>query len=129
MTELKKYRKKATQFVVAVQLDLETSGFTYQKWGAEQICRKGDWLIKNHDDTYTVNAESFAQTYRELSPGVYLKKTPVFAAKMSTGGRVKTREGESHYMAGDYVVSNNADGSDSYCVSADKFESMYELDR
>ena len=40
----KKFKKKADSFVVAVQLNLDTDGFTYEKWGAEQRCKKGDWL-------------------------------------------------------------------------------------
>jgi hypothetical protein len=41
---------------------------------------------------------------------------------------VNTKEGSSHYQKGDYLVYNNQDGTDSYCVSADKFESTYEPD-
>ena len=29
------YRKKADSFVTAVQLNLETDGFSYQKWGGD----------------------------------------------------------------------------------------------
>jgi len=43
-------------------------------------------------------------------------------------GSVVTNEGKSFYKAGDYLVYNNEDGTDAYCISADKFESMYELD-
>jgi hypothetical protein len=31
-------------------------------------------------------------------------------------------------LTGDYLVSNNPDGTDAYSISAAKFESMYELD-
>jgi hypothetical protein len=41
---------------------------------------------------------------------------------------VETKEGQSHYRAGDYLVSNNEDGSDAYAISAAKFESMYVPD-
>jgi hypothetical protein len=41
---------------------------------------------------------------------------------------VVTKEGKSHYQSGDYLVYNNEDGTDAYCISAAKFESMYELE-
>jgi hypothetical protein len=63
-----------------------------------------------------------------LSPGVYLKVTPIYAVKATGTGHVETKEGLSAYRAGDYIVSNNADGSDAYCISAEKFDAMYELD-
>lgn len=34
MSERNKYIKRATQFVTAVQVDLEMDGFTYRKWAA-----------------------------------------------------------------------------------------------
>jgi len=41
---------------------------------------------------------------------------------------VATKEGRSHYKAGDYLVSNNEDGTDAYYIAAVQFESMYEPD-
>ncbi len=105
-------------------------GFTYQKWGGEQRCRAGDWIVYNKDqrDTYTVSNASFEKTYEEVSPGVYRKTAPVWAEVAETDGVVKTHEGQTAYKRGDYVVSNNEDGSDAYAVSCDTFEAMYELD-
>ncbi|MGD8647134.1 MAG: hypothetical protein PVH85_23525 [Desulfobacterales bacterium] len=128
MGNRRRYRKKADQFVVAVQLDLDTDGFIYRKWGAEQRCQQGDWVVDNDGDHYTVDGEVFARTYRKLSPGIYVKTTPIWAEVASEPGKVVTKEGASHYQAGDYLVSNNEDGTDAYCISAAKFESMYELD-
>ncbi|MGD1973198.1 MAG: hypothetical protein PVG73_03960 [Desulfobacterales bacterium] len=128
MGNRRRYRKKADQFVVAVQLDLDTDGFIYRKWGAEQWCQQGDWVVDNDGDHYTVDGEVFARTYRKLSPGIYVKTTPIWAEVASEPGKVVTKEGASHYQAGDYLVSNNEDGTDAYCISAAKFESMYELD-
>ncbi len=123
-----RYRKKADQYVIAVQLDLNTEGFTYQKWGANQKCKPGDWLIDNGGDIYTVDRDVFAKTYRKTQPGTYVKTTPIWAEVATEPGSVATKEGRSHYSAGDYLVSNNPDGTDAYCISAAKFESMYELD-
>ena len=38
------------------------------------------------------------------------------------------KEGTSQHQAGDYLVSNNQDGTDPNCFGAAKFESTYELD-
>lgn len=124
----RRYRKRANQFVVAVRLNLDTEGFTYAKWGATQHCKPGDWLVDNGGDIYTVDGTVFDATYRVLSPGLYVKTTPVWAEVATAPGRVATKEGASHYDAGDYLVSNNEDGSDAYCVTAAKFDAMYELD-
>ncbi len=120
------YRKKPDQYIIAVQLDIETDGFRYQKWGAEQKCKAGDWLVNNSDDIYTIDNDVFKKTYRKVGDGKYVKTTPIWAEKATEDGSVNTKEGKSHYKAGDYLVSNNEDGSDAYCISADKFTQMYE---
>ena len=61
MGERRRYRKRADQFVVAVRLDLEGAGFRYRKWGGEQQCKAGDWVVDNDGEVYTVDAESFAR--------------------------------------------------------------------
>jgi len=127
MTMRRRYRKKADQFVVAVRLDLDTSGFTYRKWGSEQRCKPGDWLVDNQGDIYTVDHAVFSKTYRRTGLGTYVKTTPVWAERATRAGSVATKEGQSHYQSGDYLVYNNEDGSDVYCIAAAKFEAMYEL--
>ncbi len=126
--ERKRYRKKANQFVIAVQLELNSEGFDYHKWGATQHCKPGDWIVNNSGDTYSVDQQVFARTYREIEPGRFVKTTPVWAQRTTAAGSIRTNEGESHYLAGDYLVFNNEDGSDAYCVSAEKFEAMYEVE-
>lgn len=122
----RKYRKRPTEAVVAIALDLETSGFTYQKWGSTQTCKAGDWIVDNDGDVYTVDRDSFARTYRHLGGGRYLKTAPVWAEVASAAGQVRTKEGATRYDAGDYLVSNEEDGGDAYAIAKDKFESMYE---
>lgn len=112
--------------MIAVQLDLDFDGFDYHKWGADQHAKPGDWLVDNSGDIYTIDQEVFRRTYRQVSAGVYIKTTTIWAAVATEPGVVITKEGESHYDAGDYLVSNNEDGTDDYCISAAKFESMYE---
>ena len=122
-----KYKKKPSQPVTAVQLDLETDGFTYEKWGGKQVCQRGDWLVDTNGDIYTVSEDSFAATYERVSAGRYVKTAPVWAEVARDVGKVETKEGPTHYEAGDYIVSNNEDGSDAYAISKVKFEEMYEL--
>lgn len=126
MTKRQKYIKRANQAVVAVQLALDTTGFQYQKWGATQTCKAGDWIVNNLGDTYTVDQETFALTYREVGPGVYVKSAPVWAEAATQAGSVVTKEGSTQYQPGDYLVCNREDGSDTYAVSRAKFEAMYE---
>ena len=122
-----RYVKRADHAVVAVQLALETTGFTYRKWGGVQTCKAGDWLVNNGGDIYTVDRETFERTYREVGPGTYVKTTPVWAEVALVAGSVQTKEGVTHYRVGDYLVFNEERGGDAYAVSADKFEAMYRL--
>jgi hypothetical protein len=108
-----------------VQLDLDTAGFWYRKWGAKQRCKRGDWLVDNHGEVYTVDARVFARTYQRLRPGTYLKSTPVWAERAQRAGSIVTKEGRSHYRAGDYIVYNDRAGRDGYCMAARKFRSLY----
>ena len=127
MTKRRKYIKKAGRAVVAVRLDLETRGFTYEKWGGTQRCKTGDWLVDNDGDIYTVDGETFARTYRPAGPaGHYLKVTPIWAEVAAASGSVETKEGVTHYDAGDYLVFNEEDGGDAYAITAETFESLYE---
>lgn len=128
MGKRRRYRKKPDQFVTAVQLALETDGFTYRKWGGEQRCKRNDWLVNNDGEIYTVDQDVFERTYEKVAPGRYVKTTCIWAERADKPGSVRTKEGESAYQAGDYLVSNNENGSDAYCISAGKFEAMYEPD-
>jgi hypothetical protein len=121
-----RYRRKPDQFVIAIQLTLDTGGFDYQKWGGTQHCKAGDWLVRNGDDVYTVDQAVFARTYRAVGPGHYVKSTPIWAAKATEAGTVKTKEGSTAYGVGDYLVFNDEAGDDKYAITHAKFESLYE---
>lgn len=125
--EQNKYQKREKQVVLGVQINLETDGFKYSKWGSEQQCQAGDWLVNNNGECYTIDAESFRKTYEEIAPAQFIKTAPVWASVATESGKVKTNEGYTDYVEGDYLVSNNQDGSDAYAVSKAKFETMYEL--
>lgn len=122
----KKYQKRKNQYVVAVQVNLETSGFEYNKWGGVQHCKAGDWLVNNNGDIYTVDKDVFVGTYEEFETGKFVKTTPIWAEKANKAGVVITKEGKMHYNEGDYLVSNNEDGTDAYAISEEKFLNMYE---
>ena len=121
-----KYCKKSDQFIVAVQLNLNTQGFIYEKWGSYQRCKQNDWVVNNNGDIYTIDKEVFSKTYKKVQDGIYVKTGYVYAEVTKESGTVETREGRSHYKKGDYLLFNSEDGTDTYCVSAKKFESMYE---
>lgn len=128
MSLRQRYRRKPDQYITAVRLDLDTPGFTYRQWGGDQYCKRGDWLVNNAGETYTVDAEVFPRTYRQLAPGMYVKSMPVWAEIASEDGSIQTKEGQSHYKAGDYVVFNDEQGLDGYCINAKRFNALYELD-
>jgi hypothetical protein len=126
MQARRKYVKRAGRAVVAVQLALDTDGFTYRKWGGVQTCKAGDWIVDNEGDVYTVDQATFERTYRQAGAGTYVKTAPVWAEAAPEAGSVRTKEGVTHYGAGDYLVFNEERGGDAYAVTADKFEAMYE---
>ena len=126
MNSRRKYQKKVTSRVAAVQLDLETDGFAYRKWGGTQTCKRGDWIVNNDGDVYTVDRETFARTYRAVSLGVWEKVAPVWAEVAEEAGRIATKEGVTHYGKGAYLVYNDQEGKDGYAVEAEAFEAMYE---
>ena len=75
---------------------------------------------------YTVDRTTFDRTYRQTGTGTYVKTTPVWAEVAREAGSVQTKEGTTHYGAGDYLVFNEEKGGDAYAVSAARFEAMYE---
>ena len=125
MTRRLRYMKRPSQAVAAVQLAVDTKGVTYKKWGSVQRCKARDWIVDNDGDVYTVDRVSFRRTYRQVGPGVYVKKTPVWAEEAAAAGRVKTKEGSTGYKRGDYLVFNQKNGADGYAISAKKFKRMY----
>ena len=125
MPQRMRFVKRSEALVTAVPLDLQTSGFTYQKWGAQQTCKPGDWIVNNDGDIYTIDRDTFERTYRAVGPGLYKKVAPVWAEKAISDGAIKTKEGVTHYKAGDFLVFNEEDGRDGYAVNAATFEAMY----
>lgn len=127
MSELLRYRRMSDTPVVAVQLDLDTEGFSYRKWGAMQTAQAGDWLVSNRGDVYTVERQTFERTYREVGPGLYEKATPVWARVAEQDGVIRTKEGETHYCAGDMLVFNDPQEIDGYAMSRERFDRLYEV--
>ena len=123
---MRQYRRKERTFVTAVRLDLNTDGFTYLKWGGTQRCKRGDWLVNNQGDVYTIDAETFERTYQMVSPGLYEKVAPVWAEVAAEPGTIQTKEGSTAYLAGDYLVFNAPDRKDGYAMKAETFRQLYE---
>ena len=121
-----RYVRRRDRPVIAVRLALDTDGLVYRKWGGQQRAKSGDWIVDSGDDVYTVDAEVFARTYCQTGPGTYVKTSPVWAKRALSAGEVQTKEGVTHYDAGDYLVSNSAGASDEYAITAATFESLYE---
>lgn len=128
MTDRSRYRKHPRAAISAVRLALDTDGLVYRKWGAEQRCKAGDWLVDNDGDCYSIDAATFEATYEPVSPGRYIKSAPVWAAVAKEAGAIRTQEGATRYEAGDYLVADAPDGPDIYAVSRAKFERMYVPD-
>jgi len=126
MTELREYRRKVNTPVTAVQLALETDGFTYRKWGGIQTASAGDWLVNNGGDVYTVERQTFQSTYKEVEPGRYEKVQSVWASVAEEDGAVRTKEGETEFRAGDVIVFNDPEGRDGYAMSRGEFDRLYE---
>lgn len=126
MAERRRYRRRPGTEVTAIRLTLDTDGFTYRKWGDTQRCKPGDWLVEHGGDVHTVDADSFAETYRSIGPGRYEKHGLVWAERASQAGRIETREGTTGYEAGDFLVFNDAAGEDGYAMPAEEFERRYE---
>ena len=124
-TPRSRYIRRPDRPVAAVRLALDTDGLVYRKWGGQQRAKRGDWIVDNDGDVYTVDADVFARTYRQTAVGAYVKTTPVWAQRAAHAGNVRTKEGSTHYEPGDYLVSNNSDGSDEYAMKAEKFEDLY----
>lgn len=123
---MRRYQKRADKPVIAVQLSLETDGFTYQKWGGKQTCRAGDWIVDNDGEVYTISDDSFEETYERIGPGLYIKTTTIWATAATEAGSIKTKEGVTNYATGDYIVYNDAALSDGYAVTKATFEAMYK---
>ena len=123
---LKSYVRREKTLITAVRLNLSTAGFAYEKWGHAQHCKPGDWIVDNNGDIYTIDAASFATTYREVSPGRYEKSVPIWARQADSAGSIATKEGATAYQAGDYLVYNNPDQTDGYAVAAAKFATLYQ---
>jgi hypothetical protein len=128
MASLRRFKRRADRIVTAVQLRLETDGFRYHKWGGEQRCKPGDWLVDNDGEVYTVDRDTFARTYRLIGPGQFFKFGLVWAERASCDGRIPTKEGHTSYEAGDYLVYNDPRREDGYAIKAATFERLYEPD-
>jgi hypothetical protein len=120
-----RYERREKTEVIAVRLDLDTDGFTYRKWDDVQVCKRGDWLVDNAGEVYTVDADSFARTYTRVSLGVYRKTASVWAEQTTSDGDIRTAEGLTHYQPGDWLVFNAENETDGYAINDETFRRLY----
>ena len=129
MSEHQKLVKRPDQAVHARRLDLDTDGFTYRKWGGQQRCKAGDWIVSSDGDTYTLDAKTFARNYRHLKDGAYLQP---HAGLGRTGdrGRRGADEGRRHQVSG-WRLSGLEPGRRrrGYAVAKAKFERTFTAPR
>lgn len=107
-------------------IQLTDISIQYEKWGGVQVGKRGDWLLSKGGEVYTCDHGVFAETYRPIDgrPGWFVKVAYVDAVQMFADGKVKTLEGESAYLALDYLVTNP--GGDQYVIPRSKFEGLYD---
>ena len=126
---IKRYKRKPN-LVSAIQLRFDTDNieclFKYNKWGDTQSCKPNDWVIENNGEVYTIDNESFQNTYQAITPGRYSKIAYVWAKEALSDGKVKTKEGFTHYQKGDMIVSNDEKFLDQYAMSKEQFLELYE---
>ncbi len=128
MPALKRYRRREMTTVTAVQIALETDGFTYRKWGEEQVARAGDWLVNNNGNVYTVDGKEFGRSYIHVRDGVYEKTAPVWAETALSDGKVRSTSGFTSFRMGDFIVYSDETKADGWAMSAKEFTRLYCLD-
>lgn len=120
--------KEAT--CVAIQLDLNIVGgsFQYTKWGDTQTAKVGDFIKFQGGSTHTVDRVSFLSTHELVDPaqpGIYRKVHPVYAEVCLEPGFMPTKENQTALRRGDMIVSNDAEGTDTWGMSIEKFCQRY----
>lgn len=120
--------------VVAIQLIGGEDGMifaggqvNYRKWGDLQTFKKNDWLVLNGQEIYTVAADTFDRTYTKVGHGHYRKTAKIWAEQATEAGAIETKEGLSHYEAGDWLAYNEADRKDGYRIKAEDFPKLYRV--
>lgn len=127
------HNRKKTPPVTAIQLAFDVPKdiphlFKYQKWGSLQGCKPNDWLVKTSEgEVYTIDEQSFANTYTRVSGDSYQKSVGVYAYQCEADGAISTKEGTTYYKAGDWVTYNDKELTDGYAISDEKFRKLYDV--
>ena len=80
----------------------------YNQNGSSATAEAGDWLCNDGRALWSVKAGIFADTYEEVSDGLYKKRFPVRAVQLYQDAVVETLEGEMAAKAGDWLVANGS---------------------
>lgn len=92
--------------------------------GSNLTAQPGDWLLCDGNDNWTVAADVFRATYRNLGGDQYAKFTIVRARQLSSRTTINTLEGPSLAEPGDWLVGNP--GGDAWPVPRADFGRRYE---
>jgi hypothetical protein len=124
--ERRAYVRREGTAVTAIRMALDFDTFTYRRWGSLQNGKPGDWLVEREGKVHTVDADTFARTYRQTGPGSYVKVAPVLAAPAASDGAIRTQEGKTNYRQGDYIIWNDGEALDCYAIAKEEFERLYQ---
>ncbi|WP_157558894.1 hypothetical protein [Nocardioides sp. Soil774] len=92
--------------------------------GSNLTAEAGDWLVSDGESSWTVAADVFATTYREVGSGSFTKTALVVARQLAVKVTIATMEGPATGNAGDWVVRNP--GGDAWPVPDREFKRRYE---
>lgn len=127
MSAYRRYKRKGNEVVIAIQLDLDTEGFSYQKQGAERRCNAQDWLLSDRSGTYAVDDSTFARAFEEIGVGQYTMVGIVRAKVSDSAGHIRVGQRKVPHEPGDYLVWDESTQSIGYAVPKDWFEASYVL--
>lgn len=124
---MKQYERRPDGLIIAIQirLDLEAGGIAYRKWDSEQWGKRGDWLINDDGDTYTVSAENFANDYELSESGLYRNTAKVWAEEATGSGFVEIRGGTAPFVEGNMLVFSDPDRKEGQVFFYNKFNRLY----
>lgn len=80
---------------------------------------RGDWLIKDGFEVWTVAQSTFTTTHQEVSPGWYKKVSPALLLLLDCDLTVESLEGPSSGAKGDILAGGES--GNVWIMSADKW--------
>jgi hypothetical protein len=85
--------------------------------------RSGDWLVESEADSWSISAATFARSYEPVGDGIYRRSGNVLATRLEDAFTVRSPEGGSSGVAGDWLISN--DEGHVWIVPGERFSRTY----